>query len=62
MPRRRDEDHYLHGAISVILDRLDLNLPSPHGEVENRKRRCYHTGQFGEKFNLDSLLVCSGMS
>lgn len=53
MPRRRDKDD-LHGAISVILDCLDLNLPSPHGELENRIRRAF-TPVGRRKFNLDTL-------
>lgn len=53
MPRQRDTGH-LHRAISVILDRLDLNLPSSHVELHrlNSDESRLHTGPVGE--NLTS--------
>lgn len=53
MPRRRESSH-LHGAISIILDRLNLDLPSPHGEehrVESDEKRLSHRSVGG---NLSS--------
>ena len=46
MPRRRETSH-LHRAISIILDRLNLDLPSPHGELHrlDSDEKRLHTGR-----------------
>jgi hypothetical protein len=35
---RDEEKGPLHGAISIILDRLDLNFPSAHGDEKPTAR------------------------